>query len=107
MWTHANRVKRTGRVARTRRRSSLRPSRPLLEQATYRRAAVAACPRQFVNQLTVRPRWLAAAVPFAQHCERLVVVQCESSGDTTTDAERLHVAMLSGDCRWNCSDVLT
>ena len=33
MWTHANRVKRTGRVARTRRRSLLRASYLFLEQA--------------------------------------------------------------------------
>jgi len=44
MWTHANRVKRTGRVARTRRRSVVRPSRSLLEQTANRLAAVAVCP---------------------------------------------------------------
>src|SRR5262245_20917933 len=106
VWTHANRVKRTGRVARTRRRSLWRPSWSLLEQATNRLAAVTASPRQFVDEFTVGPRRLTAGVPVAEHVQRLVVRQREAPDNATANAERVNIAVLSGDGGRNGGDVL-
>src|SRR5262245_30864122 len=107
MWTHANRVKRTGRVARTRRRSLLKPSWTLLEQSANRLTTVTACPRHLVEQLALRPGRQAAAVPLAQNRKRIVICQRESAHEATADAKRVDVAVLTGDRGWNCSGVVT
>src|SRR5690242_3887165 len=107
MWTHANRVKRTGRLARTRRRSLWRPSRPLLEQAADRLPTVPTCPRNLVQQLALGPGRHAPPVPVAQHRKRIVIRQAKSAHDATADAERVDITVFAGDCGRNCGGVLT
>src|SRR5262245_44151638 len=107
MWTHANRVKRTGRVARTRRRSLLKPSWMLLEQSANRLTTVTACPRHLVEELALRPRRQAAAVPFAENRERIVIGQGESTHEATADAKRVNVAVFAGYRRRNRGRVVT
>mgnify|MGYP003575699414 CR=1 FL=1 len=106
MWTHANRVKRTGRVARTRRRSLLEPSWPFLEQAANRFTTVAARPGHLVEQLSLGPGRQTTAVPFAQNRKCIVIGQVESADDAAADAEGVNIPVLASDRRRNSRRVL-
>ena len=44
-------------------------------------------------------------VPFSQHVQRLLVVECKSSHEPTADPKRLDVAVLTGNCGWHRGQV--
>src|SRR5436309_11204133 len=60
---------------------------------------------EFVEQVRLRPWWLAPGVPLGQHVQRLLVVEREPSRKPAADPERMNVAVLTGNRRRHGGDV--